>query len=229
MTDDWERQVKAQIRQRYAGQTGNAKIGAEKAIAQGYPAELISGLPPELVAGYSGCGYLFDGLDFNAGETVVDLGAGAGLDSWIAASQLSHGTVISVDMTIEMLKKVNDQQLIINLCADIEALPLENACADVVIANASFNLAIDKAKAFGEARRVLKTGGRLMARDLIREGELPSEVLADPLSYNTSLGGALKEADLITRIEEAGFSEVSVTDHRPFSYVQSVKITAMAG
>ena len=255
MTSDWEQQIKAQIRQRYAGLSGSAEDGATKAIEHGYPADLISEIPGDLIAGYSGCGYLFEDLDFKGNETVVDLGAGAGLDSYIAASQLTDGMVISVDMTIEMLvnsrqslinllqknemgtgivvKKVAksasiSRQSLINLCADIEALPLKNACADLVMANASFNLTISKEKAFAEAYRILKPGGRLVARDLVKDGELPAEVLSDPLSYNTSLGGALAEDALITEISKAGFKDVTLSDHREFSYVQSVKIIATA-
>ncbi|MBT3990381.1 MAG: methyltransferase domain-containing protein [Rhodospirillaceae bacterium] len=227
MTSSWETQVKAQIRRRYAVQAEAAGNGAEKAIEAGYPAELIAGLTPALTASYSGCGYLFDGLNFEGDETVVDLGAGAGLDSFIAAKQLSNGRVVSVDMTYEMLQKVNSQQLSINLlCADIEYLPVLSGCADVVIANASFNLAISKTAAFSEAYRVLKEGGKLVARDLIKTEELPAEVLTDPLSFNTSLGGALEEEALSAEIEKAGFKDVSISDHRPFSYVTSVKIEA---
>jgi len=232
MASDWEQQIKALIRQRYAGLESSAEDGAAKAIEHGYPAELIDTLPDDLITGYSGCGYLFEGLEFKGDETVVDLGAGAGLDSYIAASHLPNGIVISVDMTIQMLEKVNSRQslinLLINLCADIEALPLGDSCADLVIANASFNLTISKAKAFIEAHRILKPGGRLVARDLVKDGELPPEVLSDPLSFNTSLGGALEEEALIAEIKKAGFENITLSDHRNFSYVQSVKIEATA-
>ena len=231
MTDDWEQQIKAQIRQRYVVQAGDATKGTARTIEHGYPAELINELPPVLVAAYSGCGYLFAGLEFKGNETVVDLGAGAGLDSWIVASHLTNGTVYSVDMTFEMLEKVNSQQLTINLlpiCADIENVPLADCCADLVIANASFNLAISKEHAFAEAHRILKPGGRLVARDLIKEGELPPEILTDPLSYNTSLGGALEEHELAAEMAKAGFKNIAVSDHWEFSYVQSVKIEASA-
>jgi len=232
MTDEWERQVKAQIKRRYAGLSGSAEDGAAKSIAHGYPPELISTLPPALTAWYSGCGYLFESLDFRGDETVVDLGAGAGLDSWIAASHLANGTVFSVDMTFEIINRQSINSQIINrqsinyLCADIEALPLEDSCADLVIANASFNLTISKEKAFAEAFRILKPGGRLLARALVKNGELPAEVLSDPLSYNTSLGGALEEEELIAEIKRAGFEKIAISDHQDFSYVQSVKIEA---
>ena len=87
MTSSWESQVKAQIKRRYAVQAeaiskapGN---GAEKAIEAGYPSDLIKSLRPALTASYSGCGYLFEGLSFKGDETVIDLGAGAGLDEYL--------------------------------------------------------------------------------------------------------------------------------------------------
>jgi arsenite methyltransferase len=232
MTSSWESQVKAQIKRRYAVQAeavsktpGN---GAEKAIEAGYPLDLIESLPPALTASYSGCGYLFKGLNFKGDETLIDLGAGAGLDSYIAAQHIPNGQVISVDMTYEMLATMTAQQSSIKLlCADIEYLPLQDASADMVIANASINLAISKEKVARETFRVLKEGGLLVARDLIKTEELPAEVLTDPLSYNTSLGGTLEEAALIAEIEKAGFKEVRISDHRPFSYVHSVKIEAV--
>ncbi len=231
MTSDWETQVKAQIRRRYAQQikaqadSKPSTNGATKAIEAGYPAELIASLPPALVASYSGCGYLFRDFNFSGVETMVDLGSGAGLDSFIAAQQISKGRVFSVDMTFEMLAQLKAEN-IYPLCADIEHLPLHDQCADVVIANASFNLAISKEKAFREAFRILRKGRILVARDLIKIEDLPAEVLTDPLSFNTSLGGALEEDALISEIEKAGFEDVSITDHRPFSYVHSVKIEA---
>ena len=105
MTETWEQQVKAQIRRRYANQIG--ENGAAKAIEHGYPSDLIESLPPARIEGYSGCGYLFEGLEFSGDETVVDLGSGAGVDSYIASTRLPRGTVISVDMTFEMLPKIN--------------------------------------------------------------------------------------------------------------------------
>ena len=88
MTSDWEQQIKAQIRQRYAGLSGSAEDGATKAIEHGYPADLISEIPGDLIAGYSGCGYLFEGLVFKGNETVVDLGAGVGLDNYIGGGKV---------------------------------------------------------------------------------------------------------------------------------------------
>jgi len=177
------------------------------------------------VANYSGCGYLFAGINFGGDEIVIDLGCGSGLDSYVASTHLNAGKVISIDMTFETLLKIKVQN-ILPLCADIEYLPISDFSADIVIANASFNLTISKKRAFREAFRILKNNGRLVIRDLIKTNDLPSEVIADPLSYNTSLGGVLDEQALISIINEAGFTKISCTDYQKFSYVQSIRIEA---
>lgn len=224
----WEQQVKEQIRRRYAA-LNFPPDGANRAVKAGYPAELIAQAPDWLTASYAGCGYLFDDIALQGDEVVVDLGCGAGLDSYFASRMLAdEGRVIAIDMTMEMLALVEDLPTsnIYPLAGDIEYLPVADGIADLVIANASFNLTLDKNKAFGEAYRVLKKGGRLEACDLVKDGDLPPEILTDPLSYNTSLGGALEEEKLIAEIKKVGFADAKISGHRPFSYVHSVKIEA---
>jgi SAM-dependent methyltransferase len=108
----------------------------------------------------------------------------------------------------------------------MELLPLANACCDLVIANASFNLALDPHKAFAEAVRILRPGGRLHAMDLVREAELPAELLADPMGHSTSLGGVMHELDLHAAVSGAGFVDVAIHGHRPFPPVIAVQIEA---
>ena len=108
----------------------------------------------------------------------------------------------------------------------MEYLPVSDASIDVIIANASLNLSINKEKALSEAFRVLKDNGRLIIRDIIKVADLPQEVLTDPLSFNTSLGGALDELSLKSKIRKAGFLDIIISDYQPFSYVESVKIEA---
>ncbi len=227
---DWERQLKGQIRRRYA----TLKFppdGAGRAIEAGYPAELIAKTPEWLAASYLGCGFLLGDLRLAGDEIVIDLGCGTGLDSYLLAMELTNaGIVLAIDMTPKILSQVQRISVgnIIPLAGDMERLPLTDELADMVIANASLNLTLDKGKALAEACRILKPGGRLLARDLVKVDELPPEVLSDPLSYNTSLGGALAEEDLVVEIAKAGFKDIAIMDHQPFSYVQSVKIEAVA-
>ncbi len=225
---DWERQIKGQIRRRYA--TLNfPPDGAGRAREAGYPADLIETTPDWLTASYSGCGFLLDELSLTGTETVVDLGCGTGVDSFLISRMLNDGgLVLAIDMTREMLARIGELPTdnITPLAGDMECLPLADETVDQAVANASFNLTLNKRNAFAEAFRVLKGGGRLVACDLVKDGDLPPEVLTDPLSYNTSLGGAIEEDDLKEIILETGFESVAITGHRPFSAVTAVKITA---
>ena len=157
---------------------------------------------------------------------VLDLGSGIGLDSYIASTFLSTGKVFSLDMTYEVLSNHNTNK-INSICADMEYLPIENCCINIIIANASFNLSINKERAFNEAFRVLKNSGRLVMRDIIKVEELPQEILIDPLSFNTSLGGAIDELSLKSKLGKAGFVDIIISDRQNFSYVESVKIEAI--
>ena len=191
----------------------------------GYPQEILENLPSTLLQQYSGCGYLFRDIEFNSNELILDLGSGAGLDSYLATKYFNAGRVLSLDLTFEMLENHHVYN-IKAICGDMEYLPINDLQLDVIIANASLNLATNKEKALGEAFRVLKYNGRIIMRDVINVGELPQEVLIDPLSFNTSLGGALNEQSLRSKIESVGFVDIDISDHQPFSYLESVKIEA---
>ena len=91
---------------------------------------------------------------------------------------------------------------------------------------ASFNLTLDKQAAFAEAARILRHDGRLIARDLVRKGPLPTEIAENPMAWNASLGGVLEEAELCDAVCAAGFSDVRISDHRPFSVVFAVRVQA---
>jgi len=191
----------------------------------GYPQEILENLPSTLLQQYSGCGYLFRDIEFNNNELILDLGSGAGLDSYLATKYFNAGRVLSLDLTFEMLENHHVYN-IKAICGDMEYLPINDLQLDVIIANASLNLATNKEKALGEAFRVLKHNGRIIMRDVVNVGELPQEVLIDPLSFNTSLGGALNEQALRSKIESVGFVDIDISDHQSFSYLESVKIEA---
>jgi ubiquinone/menaquinone biosynthesis C-methylase UbiE len=225
MYSNWENEVKAQIKRRYAQQTKNKNRNTKSACEMGYPKNILENVPRTLLQQYSGCGYLFKDMNFNGNELILDLGSGAGLDSYLASKHLDTGEVFSLDITFEMLA---DQAAynIKSICGDMEYLPISNLQVDLIISNASLNLATNKDTALREAFRVLKHNGRIVMRDLIRVEELPQEVLTDPLSFNTSLGGALDKHSLISKIKNVGFVNITISDHQPFSYLESVKIEA---
>jgi SAM-dependent methyltransferase len=226
--DSWADDLKRIIRRRYdhvAAADAFPPDGAGRAREAGYPAEWLHALPPEIANAYSGCGYALDGVELSGVHVAVDLGCGAGLDARMLSERLEAGaSVVGIDLSPRMAKRARDAAPdALVLVGDMERLPLADGCADLAYANASFNLATDKDAAFREAFRILRPGGRLIARDLIREGPLPQEVME---TSTASLGGVLEEADLRTAIEGAGFTDLQIDDPRPFSYVISVRLIA---
>ena len=200
----------------------------------GYPETVLRQVPHELAASYSGCGFPLAGVSLTSVRHAVDLGCGAGIDAWWMALEMSQGgVVVALDMTMGMLHALRGARAdpaasaIFPVAGDLEHIPLAPEVADLVVANASLNLAVDKQAAFDEAFRILKPGGRLAARDLVLNEPLPREVIEDPLADVTSLGGVITEEALRHHVEAAGFAEVRILDHRPFSYVVTIQLTAV--
>ncbi|MGE5279302.1 MAG: arsenite methyltransferase [Deltaproteobacteria bacterium] len=164
-----------------------------------------------------GCGNPVALASLKEGEVVLDLGSGAGFDAFLASRRVgATGRVIGVDMTPEMIaraaenaKKGGFANVEFRL-GDIENLPLEDGCVDVVISNCVINLAPDKEAVFKEAHRVLKTGGRLMVSDLVLVKELPPDVKARVEAYVGCLAGALPKEDYLRLLAQAGFRDVRV-------------------
>ena len=145
------------------------------------------------------------------------------------------GAIVALDMTLPMLRMLSRSQprhslpapTVWPVAGDMEHLPLASGIVDLVVANASFNLTVNKTAAFNEAYRILKPGGCLAVRELVREGELPREILEDPLADVTSLGGTLTEETLRHAVADAGFIDVRITGRQPFSCVLSVQLNAV--
>ena len=233
----WEQQVKSYVRKRYAHLAEAHAFpegGADRALEAGYPARFIDVLPGRVSASYCGCGYLLEGVDLEGVRTVVELGCGAGLDARHVSEKLEAGAkLFALDIAPEMLHRTREALEGFHrgarphlLAGDMENLPFADGVADIVLANASLNLTVDKAKALVEAHRILKPGGHLVARELIREGELPAEIAQDPQAWNASLGGVCEEAEWESLLADAGFDEVEISGHAPFRPVVSVRIHA---
>lgn len=233
----WEEQVKSYVRKRYAHLAeANAfpEGGAERARGAGYPACFIDGLPERVSASYCGCGFLLDGVDLMGVRTAVELGCGAGLDARLLCERLGAGArLFAMDFAPQMLHRAREAceglqegARLHLLAGDMENVPLADGVADVVLANASFNLTVDKAKALAEAHRILKPGGRLVIRELIREGELPAEIAQDPQAWNASLGGVCEQSEWESLLANAGFCDIDVSGHAPFRPVVSVRVHA---
>ncbi|MBT3435187.1 MAG: methyltransferase domain-containing protein [Nitrospinaceae bacterium] len=231
---DWKTQVKSYVRDRYAHLAADdafPKGGDGRASEAGYPAEWLDDLPARVSGAYCGCGYALDGVDISGVRLAVDLGCGAGLDSRLLAERIDKGGwVLAFDMALPMLQRVREAAggLPVRPAAgDIECLPFADNSADLVLANASLNLLVDKGAALEEIRRILRPGAKLIARELVRVGELPVEIAKDPQAWNASLGGVLEEEEWLRLLAEAGFEDASISDHRPFRPVVAVRIEAV--
>jgi arsenite methyltransferase len=232
----WEAQAKALIRRRYAQLAAADSFHEDtrdKALAAGVPRAWLDALPARIAGVFSGCGWPAGALTEWHHDVVVDLGCGGGLDARFVAERLpADSEVIALDLTPELLARVVDTVSGIEganvraLAADMEHLPLADGIADIVIANASLNLATDKLAAFAEITRILRPGGHLIAADLIRNGSLPPEILADPMAMASSLGGVMEETAFRDALGDAGFSKIAFSNHRPFGPVIAVDITA---
>jgi SAM-dependent methyltransferase len=166
-----------------------------------------------------GCGNPLAFSALKEGDIVLDLGSGAGFDSFLAARKVGKtGRVIGVDMTPEMIAKATANAKAGNfdnvefLLGDIEALPLPDNSVDVAISNCVINLVPDKKKVFQELNRVLRPGGRFMVSDLVLLKELPEQVRMSVEAYVGCVAGAILKDQYLAIIRSAGFEDVRVVD-----------------
>lgn len=224
-----EAYVKDLIRRRYRRHAGSEEWGGRaRAIRAGYGPARLDALPAAVVERWTGCGNVVDRAPLAGVSFVVDLGAGSGLDGLLLTESPGRPLVVAVDLSPEMLAlPAAREERLFRVAGDFERLPIADGVADLVTANAALNLALDPEAAFAEAIRILRPGGRLHICDLVRNGDLPSELLADPLAWSTSLGGVLPEDELVTIIAAAGFESITVSDYRPFPPVVAVRVDAV--
>ncbi|MGQ9730284.1 MAG: arsenite methyltransferase [Candidatus Zipacnadales bacterium] len=182
----------------------------------GYRAEDLEGVPAASNLGL-GCGNPTAIAGLHAGETVLDLGSGAGFDCFLAAQAVGPtGAIIGVDMTPEMIEKARmnaEKAGYANVefhLGEIEHLPVADRSVDVVISNCVINLVPDKAQAFREAYRVLRPGGRLHLSDIVLTREAPASLRNDLDAYCACVAGALSREAYLATIETAGFVELRV-------------------
>jgi SAM-dependent methyltransferase len=164
-----------------------------------------------------GCGNPTAIASLDAGETVLDLGSGAGFDCFLAARQVGpSGRVLGVDMTPAMVERArenvadNDVDNVEFRLGEIEHLPVADGVVDVVISNCVVNLSPNKSQVFREAYRVLRPGGRLAISDVVETAPMPGDVRADPESVAACVAGASTVSDLEAMLEAAGFVDVAV-------------------
>jgi arsenite methyltransferase len=166
-----------------------------------------------------GCGVPTQYAALRPGETVLDLGSGAGNDAFIARHEVGPGgRVIGVDMTPEMVARARGNAAKLGFAnvefrlGEIERLPLERNSVDVAISNCVLNLVPDKARAFAEMFRVLRPGGRLCVSDIVATGELPPGVREAAGLYVGCIAGAMPETEYLRSLEAAGFREIVIVE-----------------
>ena len=229
-SDDQQNAVRNMVQQGYAeiarntGQCCGGGMANADAIARriGYSETDVAAVPAGANLGL-GCGNPLALADVRPGETVLDLGSGAGFDALLAARAVGPtGRVIGVDMTPEMLTKAEANGRVAGLenlefrRGYIEALPLDDASVDVVISNCVINLSPDKSAVFREAFRVLRRGGRLAISDLVLTGLLPPALLQSVEAYIGCVAGAMQREEYLAAIAGAGFRSVEVVAERSF-------------
>ena len=191
---------------------------AETAALIGYSEQDIKGAAADANLGL-GCGNPTALASLKPGETVVDLGSGAGFDALLSAEKLGpEGRFIGVDMTPEMLERARTNAVNAGHARTvefregmIENLPIASETVDVVISNCVINLSPDKAQVFREAHRVLKPGGRVAVSDIVLSDPLPPEVAKLAASWIACVGGASTEEEYLGYMRDAGFENIEYT------------------
>jgi len=194
----------------------------EQAKNIGYSEEELGNIPESAIMGL-GCGNPTALADLKKGETVLDLGAGAGIDVFLAANKVgSKGHVIGIDMTEEMIKRANETakthgcKNVEFKLGEIENLPLKDDSVDVIISNCVINLSPDKLRTYQEAYRVLKPGGRILISDIVTEGELPEDIRKNFEAWAGCIAGALEKKEYLDTIKRAGFRDVNIVSQNTF-------------
>ena len=196
--------------------SGRCCSSDEQALTLGYTAEDVAAVPEGANLGL-GCGNPVALASLRLGQTVLDLGAGAGFDAFLAARAVGPGgRVIGVDMTAEMVTKARANASkggyshVEFRLGEIEALPVADQTVDVVISNCVINLCPDKRPVYREAFRALRPGGRLAVSDVVAREELSGEVKRDLALHSGCLAGATLYSELQIILEEAGFKDISI-------------------
>ena len=203
------------------------ELGRPLAVGLGYREQILDRIPPGAVESFAGVGYFFDLVDLRPSETVVDLGSGAGMDAFYAATLVGpSGRVIGIDFTAAQLDKAR------RLAADggfghvefrdgrIEDPPVDEASVDCVISNGVINLAPDKQSVYGAAARMLRRRGRLAFADIVTERQLSDAIVADADLWASCIGGAAQEDAYRQAIETAGLRIVEIR-RNPYEFLST--------
>jgi SAM-dependent methyltransferase len=193
-------------------------------------------LPETAVRASLGCGNPTALAELRAGETVLDLGSGGGIDVLLSARRVGlTGKAYGLDMTDEMLALARRNQAeagVTNvefLKGEIEAIPLPDASVDVIISNCVINLSGDKERVLAEAFRVLKPGGRFAVSDIVVRGPIPEEIRRNVDLWIGCVAGALEESEYVAKLQRAGFENVGVEPTRLYDFAEAKTFLAAEG
>ena len=223
-----------------SGCYGSEVLSCSPADAKGvfgatlYDADTADELPLSAVNASLGCGVPTAVAELREGETVLDLGSGAGADVLISARRVGPtGKAIGLDMTDEMLElaRTNAVEASVEnvefLKGYLEEMPLEDATVDVVISNCVINLSGDKAQVIREAARVLRPGGRFAVSDVIADADMDAATRADMAAWTGCVAGALTEAEFRSALQAAGFEQIEIQEtHRVHEHAAAAIIRA---
>ncbi|MBA1148835.1 methyltransferase domain-containing protein, partial [Ectothiorhodospiraceae bacterium WFHF3C12] len=192
-------------------------VGRPASLLLGYPQEQIERLPSAPLASFAGVGYPFRGDVVRRGDICLDVGAGSGTDSLIAAQRVgSSGYVIALDMTPAMAQKLGRSaqeagaENVGPVLGAAEAVPLANASVDCITSNGAFNLIPDKRRAAAEMFRVLRPGGRLQIADVVIGRPVTVDCDSDPRLWVECVVGATVEDEFLAMFRDAGFEDIQV-------------------
>lgn len=223
-----EAKVKAMYRSVAENPHGEFHFEMGRAMAErlGYNAADLDHIPQEAIESFAGVGYYFHLAEVKEGETVIDLGSGSGMDTFMAALKVGRtGKVVGIDMTDEQRAKaewLRDRDGFSNvsyLKGYIEKVPLPDSVADVVISNGVINLTTDKRSVFHEAARLLKSGGRLALSDIVTEVQLPDNIVCNSTLWAACIGGASQQNSYRSHIEAAGLNVIKVEDNPQYQFI----------
>jgi SAM-dependent methyltransferase len=236
-----EERIKQQVRDRYGdavtsgktccGSPQNEIFPADRIVkSAGYRPEDLRVIPADAVANSFGCGNPLLFAKVLPGETVIDIGSGAGIDCFIAASKVGEtGRVIGIDMTPQMIAKARENATKAGVTnvefrpGEAEQMPVEDASADWIVSNCVINLSPDKPAVFREAFRVLRSGGQLSISDIMVE-KLPWFLRRSVSLYCSCVAGAIPERHYVEGLRNAGFKDVEVTERIVYDRDQVVSL-----
>jgi SAM-dependent methyltransferase len=209
--------IKSAVAERYGlvatapGHKFNFPVGRRFAESVGYEPELLDRLPPGMWESFTGAGNPQPFVDAQPGETVLDLGCGAGLDLYLYALEVGpNGRLVGLDLAEPMLDKARNNLAAMGvsnvewLHAPADSIPLPDSSIDLVTANGIYNLSPDKDAVMREVARVLKPGGRTIFAEIVLKSELPQEVRREINDWFRCIGGALVEQDFMNRLQSHG-------------------------